>query len=94
MFNSRLPPHSMAGNTTNTVQGSYLEDGFPTNGQAKELPIPRKKRLWRDAPRTTPFSAKQGQQPLFPRDKRNLRYATPGPLGPLTEVPLIQHHTS
>ena len=52
MFNSRLPPHSMAGNTTKTVQSSYLEDGFPTNGQAKELPIPRKKRLWRDVPRT------------------------------------------
>ena len=39
MFNSRLPPHSIAGNTTKTVQSSYLEDGFPTNGQAKELPL-------------------------------------------------------
>ena len=39
MFNSRLPPHSMAGNTTKTVQGTYWMNGFPTNGQAKELPI-------------------------------------------------------
>ena len=38
MFNSRLPPHSMAGNTTKTVQGSYCFFGFPTNDQAKELP--------------------------------------------------------
>ena len=39
MFNSRLPPHSMAGYTTKTVQGFVLGIGFPTNGQAKELPI-------------------------------------------------------
>ena len=40
MFNSRLPPHSMAGYTTKTVQGVYSFFGFPTNGQAKELPMP------------------------------------------------------
>ena len=28
----------MAGNTTKTVQGTYWMNGFPTNGQAKELP--------------------------------------------------------
>ena len=39
MFNSRLPPHSIAGYTTKTVQVSYCFFGFPTNGQAKELPI-------------------------------------------------------
>ena len=38
MFNSMLPPHSIAGNTTKTVQGAYCFFGFPTNGQAKELP--------------------------------------------------------
>ena len=38
MFNSRLPPHSITGNTTKTVQGAYCFFGFPTNGQAKELP--------------------------------------------------------
>ena len=40
MFNSRLPPHSMAGSTTKTVHGFVLGIGFPTNGQAKELPGP------------------------------------------------------
>ena len=40
MFNSRLPPHSIIGYTTKTVQGSYCFFGFPTNGQAKELPMP------------------------------------------------------
>ena len=54
MFNSRLPPHSIAGNTTKTVQGSYCFYGFPTNGQAKELPIATWKRLWNDVPRTKP----------------------------------------
>ena len=39
MFNSRLPPHSMAGYTTKTIQAVYCFFGFPTNGQAKELPI-------------------------------------------------------
>ena len=29
----------MAGSTTNTVQVAYCFFGFPTNGQAKELPI-------------------------------------------------------
>ena len=39
MFNSRLPPHSIAGNTTKTVQVLYCFFGFPTNGQAKQLPL-------------------------------------------------------
>ena len=30
----------MAGSTTKTVQGTYWMIGFPTNGQAKELPMP------------------------------------------------------
>ena len=50
MFNSRLPPHSIAGYTTKTVQVSYCFFGFPTNGQAKELPIATWKCLWMDIP--------------------------------------------
>jgi len=42
----------MAGNTTKTVQGAYWRNGFPTNGQAKELPTATWDRLWRDVPRT------------------------------------------
>ena len=50
MFNSRLPPHSIAGYTTKTVQGTYWMNGFPTNGQAKELPFPRWVRPWNRRP--------------------------------------------
>ena len=39
MFNSRLPPHSIAGYTTKTVQVTYCFFGFTTNDQAKKLPI-------------------------------------------------------
>ena len=42
----------MAGSTTKTVQGAYWMNGFPTNGQAKELPTATWDRLWRDVPRT------------------------------------------
>ena len=42
----------MAGSTTKTVQGFVLGIGFPTNGQAKELPIATWVRLWKDDPRT------------------------------------------
>ena len=42
----------MAGSTTKTVQGTYWMNGFPTNGQAKELPTATWDRLWRDVPRT------------------------------------------
>ena len=38
----------MAGSTTKTVQGAYCFFGFPTNGQAKELPYTEMKRLWKD----------------------------------------------
>ena len=42
----------MQGSTTKIVQGAYWMIGFPTNGQAKELPIATWKRLWKDVPRT------------------------------------------
>ena len=50
MFNSRLPPHSIAGNTTKTVHVAYCFFGFPTNGQAKELPSAAWDRLWLNVP--------------------------------------------
>ena len=91
MFNSRLPPHSMAGYTTKTVQGSYCFFGFPTNGQAKELPMPHGNASG-GTPRELPSSLPtQGRLP--PSRVVNLRYSTPGPLGPLAEDPLHQHHT-
>ena len=54
----------MAGSTTKTVQSSYWKNGFPTNGQAKELPMPRRKRLWLDAPRDKLLSANKAGLPL------------------------------
>ena len=42
----------VAGYTIAIVKGSYCLIGFPTNGQAKELPIATWVRLWRDVPRT------------------------------------------
>ena len=40
----------MAGSTTKTVQVTYCFFGFPTNGQAKELPFPRWVRPWNRRP--------------------------------------------
>ena len=51
----------MAGSTTKTVQVPYWRNGFPTNGQAKELPSAAWDRLWRDVPRDKLLSAKQGR---------------------------------
>ena len=65
MFNSRLPSHSMAGYTTKPYRERIVSLDFPTNGQAKELPIATWVRLWRDAPRTIPqFSA--NTWPVYP----------------------------
>ena len=44
----------MAGSTTKTVQGFVLGIGFPTNGQAKELPIATKNASGKTSPRTKP----------------------------------------
>ena len=59
----------MAGSTTKTVQGTYWMNGFPTNGQAKELPIATWERLWRDAPRTYPALCQTRPATPFPGNK-------------------------
>ena len=66
---------------------------FPTNGQAKELPIATWKRLWKDAPRTKPFSAKQSREPLFPRDITNPQICHPRSFGTFKRELSNQHHT-
>ena len=82
----------MAGSTTKTVQGFVLRIGFPTNGQAKELPIATWKRLWKDVPENL-----TGSLPTQGRVTPNwvttdTSMPSPGPLGPFNRALAINSH--
>ena len=81
----------MAGSTTKTVLGSYCLIGFPTNGQAKGLPMPHGNASG-GTPREPPGSLPtQGWLP--PSRVVNLRYATPGRLRPLSGILITQQQS-
>ena len=80
----------MAGSTTKTEQGSYCFFGFPTNGQAKELPMPRWVRPWNRRPENL-----TGSLPTQGRVTPNwvttdTSMPSPGRYRPLSEEPQYQ----
>ena len=93
MFNSGLPPYSMAGYTTKTVQGSYLKNGFSNKWSGQGTSHCHMETPLEGRPENQPFSAKQSRESLFPRNITNPQICHPRSFGTFKRELSNQHHT-
>ena len=85
MFNSGLPPYSMTGYTTKTVQGSYLKNGFSNKWSGQGTSHCHMETPLDGRPEDHRSPLNKAGNPFSQGILQTLRYATPGPLGPLSE---------